>query len=299
MRKIIITVIATIFMIAPFEKAKGQGWRPPQTVITSADFPTVNILTGATGKLSLGLWRFEPFFQAGQFFQVFEEQMTIETTIWPWDGTPSFIRQNEFHSQRFLGQTMLDLGIKFRITDRNRIKLGLVGIMDASRSGWEHYYWGYVHKVNLSQRINLDLSVRFSFFDGGRGIVNITERREHYNAENYSASYQSISFGTRLNYEILRNLKLNVQLGYTRRHSVTDGWHTSGYAEGLYTENTSGERLFTRNLMYFSIGIHYHIQFGGRQQQVAHRQRVAPSRRPTHRVAPSTFNHPTLPPRTR
>jgi len=301
MRKIIITVIATIILIAPLEKAKGQD-----SFITSANFPTVNIHTGINAKLSFGLWRFEPFVGFGYYFQVFEERMTIEGMGSGWDGTPSLL-QTEDYSERFTGFPMLSFGMKFRITDRNRIK---IGHMTAPSGGWlfEQTYLGYIHKINLLQRVSLDLSVRYGLYWGalfdGEADWNDSPALGSVGRFPFPFYYQFINFGARLNYEIVRNLKLNVQLGYTRRYNVSESWHMYGHDMlDWRIENTSGERLFTRNLIDFSVGIHLHL---GRQrqqpQQIAQRQprqRVAPSRRPTHRVAPSTFNHPTLPPRGR
>jgi len=55
MRKIIITLIATIVLVAIFEKAKGQA------EIISVDFPTTNATVGANLGLSISIWRLELF----------------------------------------------------------------------------------------------------------------------------------------------------------------------------------------------------------------------------------------------
>ena len=305
MRKIIITVIATIFMIAPFEKAKGQ-WQE-QTVITSSDFPTVNVLTGVNAKNSFGIWRFELFGQVGQyFFQLFEESMVLE----PSGG---------IHLPRFDHRTILDVGMCFRITDRNRIKMGWTmfwgGRLDNARTYHradgtlyrriynahllDRLYLGYIHSINLFQRISLDLSVLY-----GTGTFNFGLA-----STNVRGTYQFINFGTRLNYEILPNLKLNVQLGYMGRHRVRYGWRSLWrITESTNNEispilrNISGERVLTRNIINFSIGIHYHIPiFGVPQQQTAPRpprQRALPCppgqmrhQRSWDRPS-SVFNHP-------
>jgi len=342
MRKIIITVIATIVLIAPFGNVKGQGpQRPQQTIITSADFPTANVLTGVNAKISFGIWRFEPFVQFGGYLQMFEERMATETWRDNWihgngvaDGNWDWglSSTSEFRSPRFERTAIFNLGIAFRIADRHRIKIGyrsIPSVQSPSSFGhlklgntyevlegqqhigrgqdWDEFYLGYVHTVNLSPRVSLDLRVLYGLYwvfantwpipwsdlRNPPGIINTTSLH---------STYGFVSLGARLNYEIVRNLKLNVQLEYTRRYRVRYEWWMEGEME-----NISGERLLTRNLINFSIGIHYHIQFGGQQQaqQRQPRQQVSPR----HRALPcppgqmrhnrswdrpsSVFNHPT------
>ena len=297
MRKIIITVIATIVLIAPFEKAKGQDWE--QYKVTSANFPTVNILTGVNAKLSFGLWRFEPFFQLGGYLQMFEERMTTEGMWLGSDGTPHFLR-NELYSQRFAFREIFYVGVKFRVTDRDRIVFGVRqdGSVLFHRDGanWGYAYLGYIRRESLSERMSIEFSVLFTPSQS-RWMEDDFWGFGSFGAIDFL--FGAIDIGVKLNYEIARNLKLNVQLRYAGLFNV----RYASWLRGLAPENISGERLFTRNFIDFSIGIHYHLgRQRQQQQQVAHRQprqRVAPSRRPTHRVAPSTFNHPTLPPRGR
>jgi len=239
MRKIIIPLIATIVLIATFEKAKGQdGW-------TSADFPTINVLTGLNANLSFGIWRFEPFLKVGGYLQMFEESTTTERTrASSWSDM--LIQQDEFYSSRFLA--IFDFGTKFMITDRNRIEIGWI-MTDGVRLGfgtwWQQFYLGYIHRVNLSHRVSLDFNVRYGFnwldvwFDS-----SYWRSPGRASGENYDVSYQFASLGARLNYEIFRNLNLNVQLGYTRRYNVRYAW----------TEDII-ESVLTRNLINFSIGI--------------------------------------------
>ena len=293
MRKIIITVIATIVLTASFEKAKGQ-WQE-QTVITSADFPTVNVLTGVNTKLSVGIWRFDVFAQIGGYLQMFEERMMMEGAWLGEDGTLRFSR-NEFHSPRFERTAILDYGIGFRVTDRHRVKIGLMGmpfkiimtnamlgsiqgITNASPDGivqqlydrghdWRKFYLRYSYGINLSQRVRLDLNVQY-----GTTFENGSDTWARFGS--YNILFQHISFGTKLSYEIARNLKLNARLRYTRRYSVR------GVSWRPLIENI--ESIFTRNLVDFSIGIHYHIPIFGVQHQQAQprppRQRVAPHQR--------------------
>jgi len=257
MRKIIITIIAIIFLIASLEKVKGQS----QTVITSADFPTINVLTGVNAKISLGLWRFEPFVQYGIYLQMFEERMTTEIF-----SNETSVSQNEYYSPKFSGRAVFDFGTKFRITNRNRIKIG-IAIGYYGFIPWDRFYLGYIHKVNLSQRISLDLSIQYGFdwLDLRRGWSYWRN-----SGQTGIANYQFVSFRTRLNYEIFRNLNLNVQLGYTRRYNVRYAW----------TEDVV-ESVLTRNFINFSIGIHYHIPLVGGQPQ-----QPIPPRPPRQRVAP-------------
>jgi len=278
MKKIIITVIVTIVLIAPFEKAKGQQ---RQTVISSADFPTTNILMGINAKLSFGLWRFEPFIEIGQYFQVFEEQMRAEI----WDDMNLLIRGVEYHSQRFASMQTMNIGTKFRITDRNRIILGFklngdpfrgVGSVvykdyssvyreerNAIGREFVQFYLGYSRREYLSERTSIEFSALFtpsrSRVIGNWGFGSFGG---FVFSHSFWYNYGAIDVGVRLNYEIVRNLKLNVQLRYTGRFNVT-WWEAP--------ENVNNDRLITRNLLDFSVGIHYHI--GRReQQQTAPRQ---------------------------
>ena len=283
MRKTIITVIATIVLIAPFEKAKGQ------TTIVSADFPTTNVLTGVNAKLSFGLWRFEPFLGIGQYLQIFEESITIgESSVW--------------YVSRFTNAgLMLNFGTNFRITDNNRIRFGVRTIADdlgrgRGTLGFIHSYLGYIRTQPLSERISLDLFLHATVpFPYRSRVLYLGDSFW----DDFHFHYSAVIAGVRLNYKIANNLRLNVRLDYTRRYNVS--FEEIGIFEEWLSINS--DKFVTRNLIDFSVGIHFHF---GRQrqqpQQVAHRQprqRVAPSRRPTHLVAPSTFNHPTLPPRTR
>ena len=287
MRKIIITVIATIVLIAPFEKTKGQEqW---EYRVVSADFPTTNILTGATGKLSLRLWRFEPFVQFGAYLQMFEERMTTETWHYtqnwippqnPW-GNPEYywdwglFLRDEIHSPRFQSMATYNIGVKFRVTDRDRIMLGFTSNNfggNLYRLSFYDLYLGYIRRENLSQRLSVELSALFASPSWG-GIM--VEESWGFSRFRHSFVYGFVAVGAGLNYEIFPNLKLGVQLKYTRRFDVR-------FFDFERSKNTSGERLLTRNLLDFSIGIHYHIPiFGGQQQaqQRQPRQRVAPHQR--------------------
>jgi len=290
MRKIIITVIATFFMIAPFEKAKGQ--RQSEYRIVSVNFPTANILTGINTRLSVGVWRFDVFAQIGGYLQIFEEQMTTERWERWWDGTWTLLSREEFHSPRFERTLIFDYGIIFRITDRHWVTTGLRGVPFLFGSGlgniqhynrydgftnrgghyWRHSYLGYIYRINLLPRLNLDLNAQLGVafesqsFGTGAGFQRV------------ALAYHQISLGARLNFEIVRNLKLNMQLEYAGRYNVRQRrWFD--HDQPIETS----ESILTRNLLDFSIGIHYHIPiFGGQQQQIAQRpsrQRVAPHQR--------------------
>jgi len=279
MRKIIITVIATIFLIAPFEKAKGQE-------IT----PSVNIRTYACVKLSFRLWRFEPFVQVGLGLQFFEERRTSEATE---DGRSTTMMVD--HAQRFQRRAIFNGGLNFRITDNNRVKLGGRYLGRTWSSDEAYLYLGYTHKLNLSQRVSLDLYVLHTLV----GYINMGWAIG--GAGGYLTVHHHVAFvGSRLNYEIIPNLKLSAQLEYKRRHSFSSSVRGAG-------ERIIRGYMPTPNLINFSIGVHYH--FGRRQQQQAQqrppRQRVAPHQRalpcPPGQMRhlrswdrpSSVFNHPT------
>ena len=264
MRKIIITSIITVFMTVPFESAKGQTqW---EYRVVSANFPTVNVLTGVNAKISLGIWRFEPFIEIGRYRQMLEEQMVIEG-------------RNEtegFHSPRFANGTILELGTRVRITNNDRIKLGVRGPF---RNQFGSYHWlqsylGYIRSINLSQRMSLDLSMSHAFrwhlilgSESGSGQAFVG---------GYIFEYLFVDIGSRLNFEIIRNVKLYARFIYTGRYRFVYGGGRG------HIENVSGEKLITRNLLDFSIGIHAHL---GRHRpaeprtQRPPRQRVAPHQR--------------------
>ena len=282
MRKIIITFIATIVLIATFEKAKGQ--RTTQAVATSANFPTVNVLTGVNAKISFGIWRFEPFIQYRVHLQMLEERITIETmTIESWGGVEHSTVTH--YSSRFDNGSILNFGMRFRITDNDRVKIGhkSSGHNSFSRLGsqfWMESYLGYIRKINLSQRKSLELSASHALnwrpLIPDRGLYK--RSNGHVNFSGYRFEYLFVSIFGRLNYEIARNLNLNVQLSYTRRYRVRD--EIVAHVGGWTMENISGERFITRNIIDFSVGIHYH--FGGQQQQAQQRpprKRVAPHQR--------------------
>jgi len=286
MRKIIITLIATIVMISPFEGANGQRLTN-ETNITSAYFPTVNVLTGVNARLSIRLWRFEPFVQFGAFLQMFEERMAEEWWCERcWEGADYWVRE-EYHLPRFANKLITNIGTDFRITDSDRIR---IGVRTEEITGIARPYLGYVRRQVLSQRISADLFLytTIPFTDGGSAVFGFL--------------YNAVTAGIRLNYEIVRNLKLNIELDYTKRYNIRH------WSRTIALNNISGERLTTRNLIDFSIGIHYHIQFGGRPQQTPQRpprQRVAPHQRalpcPPGQMRhlrswdrpSSVFNHPT------
>jgi len=244
MRKIIITVIATIFMIAPFEKAKGQVERR----IISADFPTVNILTGVNGEISLGVWRFEPFFQMGGYLQIFEERIVTQVGM---------ERPHEHYSPRFESMAIYNFGTKFKITDRDRIILGVTGNTiifggwgflrplwnQNSATAFWYPYLGYSRRESLSQRMSIELSVllnpAWSWLGEWRGeVVDIV---------GIGSGIATVGVG--LNYEVFTNFNLTMQLMYSRRLNVS-------FADWRVVPNPNG--IITRNLIDFSIGIHYH-----------------------------------------
>jgi len=296
MRKIIITVIATFFLIAPFENAKGQR----QMLVTSADFPTVNVLTGVNAKLSLGLWRFEPFVEVGQYVQFFRESMTTEAWLLEgWFGSQYLHSEQlesryRYYSPRFASMQILNVGIRLIVTDSDRIILGFrtnkvgagstaftgVGIgnevlyrhgdsIERQRNSgvFNQFYFGYIRRESLSQRMNMEISARL-----------MTSRPWFMSSRVMHFQHGALAVGVGLTYEVIQNLKLSIQLDYTRRYNV---WGGGG---GLAIDNWHPERnVVTRNLLDFSIGIHYHIPIFGvlhqQAQQRPPRQRVAPHQR--------------------
>jgi len=177
MRKIIITVIATIVLIAPFEKAKGQtyvivrdfyNFLGIQTIEFSSNVPTFNVLTGAHSKISLGrIWRFYPFIQFAPYFQWREQSISgsakherrnyfsygyPQVRLWT-----SRRRSFETHPSRF--SSVFKYGFDFRITDRNFVRLS--GESNITGNHFTHFSIEYVRREQISQRISMDLSVGF------------------------------------------------------------------------------------------------------------------------------------------
>jgi len=302
MKKIIITVIATIVLIAPFKNARGQSHT--QRSYTHYN-PAVNVLIGVNAKISFGIWRFEPFFQVGGHWQMFEERMTSEM----WNNFAEF--HSEFRSPRFEGRSILDFGMALRITDRNRVKAGTVATVSRMGSiqhyyenginkqyfnrglNWTQYYLAYIHRINLSQRVYLNLNVQYG--------VGWTRWRLPLETFPYGTlfryvgtPYHLFGFATQLNYAIFSYLKLNVQLGYTRRYDTRNSLPT-----------VEGTRPPNANLLDFSVGVHLYVR---RHQQTAPRT-PRPQVSPRHRMLPcppgqmrhgrswdrppSVFNHPT------
>jgi len=295
MKKIIITVITTIFMIAP--TTKGQTWKRGTL---DADFPTVNVLTGVNAKISFGLWRFEPFLEIGQYFQIFEESMMTgewrRSWIGDWRGGSysdwELSGKSEYYVPRFANMQIINLGTRFRITNRSLIIVGCIINFTSSRFEWYHPYLGYIRRESLSQRTSIELSI----------LLNPRWPRE-LSAHHYGigTSHGLVAVGAGLNFEIFNNFYLTTQLMYLRRLGVNWRGHNRE------TDRVASDNILTQNLIDFSIGIHYHIPiFGGQQQapQRPPRQRVAPH----HRALPcppgqmrhgrswdrpsSVFNHP-------
>jgi len=270
MKKIIIT-LAIAIMLVLFQKAKGQ-------TPTTTRYPDVNVLIGADLRLSFRLWRFEPFIQLGGSTQLFQERITEKLTVGIWD------MESKYNSRKFVNTFRGPGGIKFRITENDRIKYRLDVPMIVRAGTFTNYFGvefflrrilvqnnlGYVRKQRLTERINMDLYVLHTFG---------SYRYSHGVGRPEQGDFLALTIGSRLNFEIISNLSLGVQLEYARRYRIQ--------SENTFFE----ESILIRNIIDFSIGIHYH--FGGRQQQ------QVPQRPPRQRVAPSTFNHPTLPPRTR
>ena len=290
MKKTIITIVTTIVLITSFEKAKGQDWE-----VVSADFPTINILTGANARLSFGLGRFEIFGQIGQYLKLFEEQMTMERLR----CTLDVCSIEERHlSLRFANA--VNGGAIFRVTDRNLVILGYTICLHRYLrlnvgSQFGYIYLGYIRRENLSQRMDIELSALLTppawWFLG-----NVSGSARW-------GAYGVVTAGARLSYEVFSNFHLTMQLAYSRKFSVkTERW----LRNRLVVPNP--DDIITRNLIDFSIGVHYHIPiFGGQQQaqQRPPRQRVAPHQRalpcPPGQMRhlrswdrpSSVFNHPT------
>jgi len=303
MRKIIIAIIVTIFLIAPLEKAKGQHLR---LTIESADFPTANILTGVNAKISFGLSRFDLFLQAGQYVQWLEERLVSAHYNWDglyWERNPW---QPEHYLQRFASMTMLNGGIKFRITDKDRAILGFrAEFPDLQGFVLWHYYFGYARRENLSQRTNIELSILLN--PRWPQVLRVNHEIQGVGAH---VRYGLVAVSAGLNFEISNNFYLTTQLTYLRRYGVNWYGGVDGDGVSLWVMNDNIlARILTRNLINFSIGIHYHIPiFGGQQQQAQQRpprQRVAPHQRalpcPPGQMRhlrswdrpSSVFNHPT------
>jgi len=253
MKKTIITVIATIVLIAPFENAKGQDFTP-----SIERFPAVNVFVGANVGLSLWVGRFELLLpQVGYGLRLFEEKFVRTTTSW-WNGELYTFVDTTFISQRLAG--MLDirggvvpLGLGFRISDRDIIRLGFKvrGCFRAwdlehiiLSGGFLGGFLKYVHRRNLSERTSLDLSLsvesRVYDFFGGVGV----------------------GIGGRWNYEIIPNLFFGLQLRYAMLFDIRNAlW-----------EVEFGERHPMRNSIDFTVGLHYNIQLGGQRQTTQRQQ---------------------------
>jgi len=295
MRKIIITFIATVFMIVPFEKAKAQR-------IISADFPTTNVTIGATAGISLSIWRIEVFMppsigliQLGYGLQLFEERITLMDQ----GGMIS-----EYHLPRLSGRMSLRLGyLGFKITGRDIIRAGLSIDVDGVLRGFYDIFLEYVHTRCLSQRISLGLSVGVGYSApnmSGFGSTSVFDFESDMAVE-FGFGHTAIELGIKLNYEILRNLYFGIRLGYTSRF-VNE-------VRGLENPEMFSNN-FTRNFLDFSVGLHYRFRIlspfeTSCRQNVPRPQRV----RQHHRALPcppaqmrhnrswdrpsSVFNHPT------
>ena len=264
MRKIIITVIATIFMIAPFEKVVAER-------IISSNNPTVNVLPGGSVKLSFGpvgpigilafplipvatfvevpfippsFRRFEPFAELTSQWRLFDESITIETSV----GTAE---ERNLSELRFILVGLL--GTDFRITDKNYLRLGVGSAFRGYGGTGFLFMAGYVRKQNLSERTTVDLQAL---------LVGGTQSRFLL----HTSGYAGVMLGARLNYELFSNFRVGVQLGYTGFFSII----LPHYA-------TVSTDAITRNFIDLTVGIHYHIGRG--QQQRPPRQRVAPHQR--------------------
>ena len=266
MKKTIITVIATIVLIAPFENAKGQDFTP-----SIERFPAVNVFVGANVGLSLWVGRFELLLpQVGYGLRLFEEKFVRTTTSW-WNGELYTFVDTTFISQRLAGMIdirggVVPLGLGFRISDRDIIRLGfkargrsfrawdLEHIVDQMilSGGFLGGFLEYVHRRNLSERTSLDLSLDLSLslfgeYGGNQLFGNI-----------------GVGIGGRWNYEIIPNLNIGVQLRYAMLFDArTDG--VDARTDVVVVRHPM------RNSIDFTVGLHYNIQLG-RQRQATQRQ---------------------------
>jgi len=301
MRKIIITFIATIVLIATFEKAQGQA------EIISVDFPTTNATVGANLGLSISIWRLELFaLQLGYGLQLFEERMTFE-------GRGGV--NNEYYLPRFASMFnlrftgLVTLGLGYKITERDIIRFGLavnnvelantdiygIGRDYSSDRVLGHFFLEYAHRLRLSQRASLDLSAGVGY--GVPGLNSVS---------GISFSHTAIELGVRWNYEIVPNLKFGIRLGYMRRFLLSH----SEWGEGRLENPEIFMDGFTRNFIDLSVGLLYRIQIASpfvtdNRPRPQPRQQVSPR----HRALPcppgqmrhlrswdrpsSVFNHPT------
>jgi len=176
MRKIIITIITTIVLVAPFERLDARtytivhdwGGNRRYTFEFSSNVPTLNILTGAHGKISLGgIWRFYPFIQVAPYLQWREKNIRASQKgeyrgffEWGYSVQRFWIgsrRYTEYHSPKRSLNTIFSalpkIGFEFRISNRNFIR--------ASANIGSYFSAEYIRRKRVSQRLSIDLSAGF------------------------------------------------------------------------------------------------------------------------------------------
>jgi len=307
MRKIIITIIATFFLIANVENVKGFTDRPHDmvnhTYSISSSVPVTNIATGVQGKISLErIGPFIPFVKGGAHMRILRESFIEGSKIEPARfGWPInewlFKRQGRIYFEKpaFSPVFNIELGSDLRITDRNFLRAS-AGLSIGQGFRGNSFSAGYIHRVPLSSRTSLDLGamykrntealmarheVREFWPDIDKGLV-YTRDLEYFPSQFIADRF---SIQAELKHSIRPNLQLVAGVSFSRK--IQEGRENRERGRGVTGERTTGiespaDGNMSQNLIKFNAGIQLRIPVNDFQldwQPRPPRQRVAPHQR--------------------
>ena len=305
MRKIIITVIATILMVS---EAQGQVFpgfdgrlKWEASSVDGKNFPGTNFSLGIDGKVSAQIWRAEPFLRSSFHAQVLEENMSLShwTNVYesPWTKFYGTGKSN-FGSGSLPIVWANTFGLDFRVVGNNFIRIqtqgrGVSGSLNANRRGRVNSV-GITRRQPLGDNTSLDFHLLhgrggdnfsgqsvFSLYalyqDGSRMVE--TDRRETESVP--VVLHNNITeAGATLRHDIGRNIALTASATFT---------NTTTRSGGLTVPEVDLDEDFTgmsRNLFTVSVGVHKTLQIGTPQVEVQRRDR----RRTTFQAMPCPGN---------
>jgi len=295
---------------------RGHGIHGPYEVrsqFTHFEKPNMGINSQYFAKVSANIGRFTPFLQAK--LERAHSDIRIEKNSRVIVLEPVEWREREEgNGYSAGGGSMLDFlsaGVDFRVVGGLNVRLAYGNMTGLS--------FGLNKRLQLGDRTRLKFYTDISnqernryvsssiaqFFHHGDGNASVLHSATH--TERHVSKFTKANAGMRLNFNVRNNWDLVLGASVSRKFNVSLGndiivhhLDEDKLAPGLegFASMPSPEILNHFNL---SLGVQKNFRIREEEQRVRmpHRQMARPMGRPAHRVAPSTFNHPTLPPRTR
>jgi len=313
MRKTIITIIATIVMVA---NVQGQRPQPPADMpheireTISSSLPRTQFITGTHMQVSIPMGRFEPFVKAGVGVRLNSQSLMVkhhhnitfstrygnlDRVTWGYGRKDTLTLNNPMFTRVLSAR----YGAKFSVNDNNIIKAGMF-----INNGGENFsgFIGYIRRENFSPRTSLDL---WTMLQSG-AHSDEGEVRQRFFTTNATGDGFRLRHASEDRGQVSGGIVLGLEAGANLRYRITDRLHLSlrgsiahgrKFGEGVLPE------LANQTRVQASIGLE--ARFGANVPQLAPRQQRV---RPTHRALPcppgqmrhqrswdrpsSVFNHP-------